>query len=227
VVDGKENDKEQGGGGEDKDKPRGEDKSRVEEKDKEKERSLSRAEDKSQTRTEERSHSRIDDKPRERRTSESSKLSRPSVDSVRPTTPAPRPSISSSTDATFVSVPDIGASTTGPVLDEDDFGQSTPIIRTTLAPPTGSTRERADSVATDNIMKRLKEMSENAQERGSTSVKINLEFLEAITKAVVGSGEQYRDLKGKYDGMKVCSSLFVFHQCSPFLSPLPPAIGAN
>ncbi|CEL61068.1 putative Rho-type GTPase-activating protein 4 OS=Schizosaccharomyces pombe (strain 972 / ATCC 24843) GN=rga4 PE=1 SV=2 [Rhizoctonia solani AG-1 IB] len=209
VVDGKENDKEQGGGGEDKDKPRGEDKSRVEEKDKEKERSLSRAEDKSQTRTEERSHSRIDDKPRERRPSESSKLSRPSVDSVRPTTPAPRPSISSSTDATFVSVPDIGASTTGPVLDEDDFGQSTPIIRTTLAPPTGSTRERADSVATDNIMKRLKEMSENAQERGSTSVKINLEFLEAITKAVVGSGEQYRDLKGKYDGMKRTSQQFI------------------
>ncbi|KAF8756889.1 RhoGAP protein [Rhizoctonia solani] len=220
--------KEQGGEGEDKDKdsrPRGEDNSRVEDRNKEKERSRSesRSEDKSQVFTDERSHSRADDKPRDRRQSESSKLSRPSVDSVRPTTPAPRPSISS-TDATFVSVPDGGASTAGPGLDEDDFGQSTPIIRTTLAPPTTSTaaaRDRADSAAADNVLKRLKEISENAQERGSTTVKINLEFLEAISKAVVGSKEQYRDLKGKYDGMKVRPQFFhPFHtQLSfPFLS---------
>ncbi|CAE6465658.1 unnamed protein product [Rhizoctonia solani] len=208
--------KEQGGEGEDKDKdsrPRGEDNSRVEDRNKEKERSRSesRSEDKSQVFTDERSHSRADDKPRDRRQSESSKLSRPSVDSVRPTTPAPRPSISS-TDATFVSVPDGGASTAGPGLDEDDFGQSTPIIRTTLAPPTTSTaaaRDRADSAAADNVLKRLKEISENAQERGSTTVKINLEFLEAISKAVVGSKEQYRDLKGKYDGMKRTSQQFI------------------
>ncbi|QRW21348.1 Rho-type GTPase-activating protein 4 [Rhizoctonia solani] len=208
--------KEQGGEGEDKDKdsrPRGEDNSRVEDRNKEKERSRSesRSEDKSQVFTDERSHSRADDKPRDRRQSESSKLSRPSVDSVRPTTPAPRPSISS-TDATFVSVPDGGASTAGPGLDEDDFGQSTPIIRTTLAPPTTSAaaaRDRADSAAADNVLKRLKEISENAQERGSTTVKINLEFLEAISKAVVGSKEQYRDLKGKYDGMKRTSQQFI------------------
>ncbi|CAE6481145.1 unnamed protein product [Rhizoctonia solani] len=150
---------------------------------------------------------RVETKPREDKdTRPDEKPSRPSVDSARPTTPAPRPSISSSHDGTYLSIPD-GGSATASVLDEDDFGQSTPIIRTTLAPP--ATRERVDSTATDNMLKRLKEMSENAQERGSTSVKINLEFLEAITKAVVGSKEQYRDLKGKYDGMKRTSQQFI------------------
>ncbi|CAE6533287.1 unnamed protein product, partial [Rhizoctonia solani] len=138
---------------------------------------------------------------------------RPSIESVRPSTS------SSTTDGTFISIPD-GGSATASILDEDDFGQSTPIIRTTLAPPTNPPRDRAaDSNASDLVLKRLKEMNENAQERGSTSVKINLEFLEAITKAVVGSKEQYRDLKGnkeqyrdlkgKYDGMKRTSQQFI------------------
>ncbi|KAJ1304403.1 hypothetical protein OPQ81_005552 [Rhizoctonia solani] len=169
-------------GGEDK--PRVEDKPRAEDKDKDK----------------------VTDKDKPRQVETEPKSSRPSLDGVRPTTPAPRPSISSSNDGTFISIPD-GGSATASILDEDDFGQSTPIIRTTLAPPT--TRERVDSTATDNVLKRLQEMSENAQERGSTSVKINLEFLEAITKAVVGSKEQYKDLKGKYDGMKRTSQQFI------------------
>ncbi|KAH7339438.1 hypothetical protein B0J17DRAFT_570370 [Rhizoctonia solani] len=148
--------------------------------------------------------SRVEDKDKPRAEPEPS---RPSVDSARPTTPAPRPSISSSNDGTFVSIPD-GGSATASILDEDDFGQSTPIIRTTLAPPT-ATRDRVDSTVTDNVLKLLKEMGENAQDRGSSSVKINLEFLDAITKAVVGSKEQYKELKGKYDGMKRTSQQFI------------------
>ncbi|KAL5631608.1 hypothetical protein ACGC1H_007209 [Rhizoctonia solani] len=157
-------------------------------------------EDKDKPRVEEKP--RVEDKPRAE-----TEPSRVSLESTRPTTPAPRPSISSSNDGTFISIPD-GGSATASILDEDDFGQSTPIIRTTLAPPT-STRDRVDSTAGDLVLRRLMEMSENAQERGSSSVKINLEFLEAITKAVVGSKEQYRELKGKYDGVKRTSQQFI------------------
>ncbi|CAE6443437.1 unnamed protein product [Rhizoctonia solani] len=158
-------------------------------------------EDKDKPRVEEKP--RVEDKPRAE-----AEPSRRSVESIRPTTPAPRPSLSSN-DGTFISIPD-GGSATASILDEDDFGQSTPIIRTTLAPPTPNTRDhRVDSTTGDVVLRRLIEMSENAQERGSSSVKINLEFLDAITKAVMGSTEQYRELKGKYDGVKRTSQQFI------------------
>lgn len=149
-----------------------------------------------------------------------------------------RASTTSETGATslFAVIHEDAESATASVLDdeEEEFGRdttmTTPIIRTTLAPggpsstPTQATqastylhtgRERLDSAASvaaasEAIVRRLKEITDGAFERGSTSVKINLEFLDAITKAVIGNRDKYSDLKGRYDGMKV-SCLAFFH----------------
>ncbi|KAG9103589.1 hypothetical protein FRC06_009723 [Ceratobasidium sp. 370] len=108
----------------------------------------------------------------------------------------------------------IAESTTASVLEEEEeeFGQNTtlatPVIR--LAPPSTPFRERVDSTTQgDSVMQRLKEMAESAREHRSTSVKINLEFLDAITKAVAGSQEKYSALKGRYDGVKRQSQQFI------------------
>jgi hypothetical protein len=144
----------------------------------------------------------------------------------------PRPSVSSESrslaEPLFPVILEGAESATANVLDDDeeDFGRdttmSTPIIRTTLAPASAAStpglggpspylsaaRERLDSTASfaaqsDAIVRRLKEIADGAQERGSTSVKINMEFLDVITKAVVNNRDKYSDLKGRYDGMKV------------------------
>ncbi|KAG8694763.1 hypothetical protein FRC09_009615, partial [Ceratobasidium sp. 395] len=143
---------------------------------------------------------------------------RPSIDtSASAPTPEPFPRVSSEARPSVSSLSSftVAESTTASFLeDEEEFGQNTtlatPVIRTTLAPPAAPFRERADSIVqTDVILRRLKEMAEGAHERGSSSVKINLEFLDVITKAVVGSRDKYSDLKGRYDGMKRTSQQFI------------------
>ncbi|QRV79292.1 Rho-type GTPase-activating protein 4 [Ceratobasidium sp. AG-Ba] len=151
------------------------------------------------------------------RSSPDSDRRRPSTEHDRTPTPAsePFPRLSSETRPSISSIT-VPESATASVLeeDEDDFGQTTtlatPVIRTTLAPPSSGFRERADSITqNDAIVKRLKDMAESAQERGSNNVKISLEFLDTLTKAVIGSQDKYSDLKGRYDGMKRTSQQFI------------------
>ncbi|KAG8743250.1 hypothetical protein FRC10_012294 [Ceratobasidium sp. 414] len=141
---------------------------------------------------------------------------RTSVDTSAPT-PEPFPRFSSEARPSVSSERPsftIAGSTTASVLEEEEeeFGQNTtlatPVIR--LAPPSAPFRERVDSTPPgDSIVQRLKEMAEGAHERGSTSVKINLEFLDAIAKAVAGSQEKYSALRGRYDGVKRQSQQFI------------------
>ncbi|KAG9126326.1 hypothetical protein FRC07_003893 [Ceratobasidium sp. 392] len=141
---------------------------------------------------------------------------RPSIDtSGSAPTPEPFPRVSSEARPSVSSLSSFTAaeSATASFLeDEEEFGQNTtlatPVIR--LAPPATPFRERVDSIGqNDTIVRRLKEMADGAHERGSTSVKINLEFLDAIAKAVAGSQERYSNLKGRYDGIKRTSQQFI------------------
>lgn len=81
---------------------------------------------------------------------------------------------------------------------------SLPVISVSTAPGGRPPVIRSDSSSTDLVSRRLKEALKDTNERGSTTVKLDREFVEAIIIALDNSRERATELKGQIDTMKVC-----------------------
>ncbi|KAG8904479.1 hypothetical protein FRB99_001691 [Tulasnella sp. 403] len=85
---------------------------------------------------------------------------------------------------------------------------SVPIINVSAA----STRHgisRADSNSVDLVARRVREALTDATERGSTSVKLDREFIEAIIRALDANRDKNIDLRGQIDNIKRTSQQYM------------------